>query len=171
MSAEEIYPLLDDSDMTETMDQHLYDKETNPNSSSDKSSKTRWITATNNEPKPRMTPRRIRYGYRTQDNDTPPQQPDEQDAGESGEAEPQPQDANEGNSNTQQQCPDEPSEDGEPTAPTREKPKISRAMATTPCRSSPTSATSPWRMSGGRIAATPLALAYLCWRTSDRRGA
>lgn len=30
MSAEEIYPLLDDNDMTETLDQHLYDKEDNP---------------------------------------------------------------------------------------------------------------------------------------------
>jgi predicted metal-dependent peptidase len=30
MSAEEIYPLLDDNDMTETMDQHLYDKQDNP---------------------------------------------------------------------------------------------------------------------------------------------
>lgn len=30
MTAEEIYPLLDDNDMTETMDQHLYDKEDNP---------------------------------------------------------------------------------------------------------------------------------------------
>lgn len=38
MSAEEIYPLLDDNDMTETMDQHLYDKEDNPSEgSSDKS--------------------------------------------------------------------------------------------------------------------------------------
>lgn len=38
MSAEEIYPLLDDNDMTETMDQHLYDKEDNPREgSSDKS--------------------------------------------------------------------------------------------------------------------------------------
>ncbi len=37
MSAEEIYPLLNDNDMTETMDQHLYDKEDNPNEgSSDK---------------------------------------------------------------------------------------------------------------------------------------
>lgn len=30
MSAEEIYPLIDDNDMTETLDQHLYDKEDNP---------------------------------------------------------------------------------------------------------------------------------------------
>lgn len=30
MSAEEIYPCLDDNDMTETLDQHLYDKEDNP---------------------------------------------------------------------------------------------------------------------------------------------
>lgn len=30
MSAEEIYPLLDDNDMTETLDQHLYDKENDP---------------------------------------------------------------------------------------------------------------------------------------------
>lgn len=34
MSAEEIYPLLDDNDMTETMDQHLYDKEDNPSEGS-----------------------------------------------------------------------------------------------------------------------------------------
>ncbi|EIJ33253.1 vWA domain-containing protein [Thiothrix nivea] len=34
MSAEEIYPLLDDNDMTETMDQHLYDKETDPSEGS-----------------------------------------------------------------------------------------------------------------------------------------
>lgn len=34
MSAEEIYPLLDDNDMTETLDQHLYDKETNPSEGS-----------------------------------------------------------------------------------------------------------------------------------------
>ena len=30
MNAEEIYPLLDDNDMTETLDQHLYDKENDP---------------------------------------------------------------------------------------------------------------------------------------------
>ncbi|MDD5393692.1 MAG: VWA-like domain-containing protein [Thiothrix sp.] len=30
MSAEEIYPLIDDNDMSETLDQHLYDKEDNP---------------------------------------------------------------------------------------------------------------------------------------------
>lgn len=30
MTAEEIYPLLDDNDLSETMDQHLYDKEDNP---------------------------------------------------------------------------------------------------------------------------------------------
>jgi predicted metal-dependent peptidase len=30
MTAEEIYPLIDDNDMTETLDQHLYDKEDNP---------------------------------------------------------------------------------------------------------------------------------------------
>lgn len=38
MTAEEIYPLLDDNDMTETFDQHLYDKEDNPNEGSQNTS-------------------------------------------------------------------------------------------------------------------------------------
>lgn len=38
MSAEEIYPLLSDNDMTETLDQHLYDKENDPSEGSQNSS-------------------------------------------------------------------------------------------------------------------------------------
>jgi predicted metal-dependent peptidase len=38
MTAEEIYPLIDDNDMTETLDQHLYDKEDNPAEGSQDSS-------------------------------------------------------------------------------------------------------------------------------------
>ncbi|SEA73087.1 VWA-like domain [Thiothrix caldifontis] len=118
MSAEEIYPLLDDNDMTETMDQHLYDKETNPNEgSSDKSenpldNRDKQDNPTNADDTPEESDTDTEP-----DNDTPPQQPDAQDAGESGEAESQPQDANEGDGNTQQQSPDEPSEDGEPPPP------------------------------------------------------
>lgn len=54
MSAEEIYPCIDDNDMTETLDQHLYDKEDNPAEGSQDSSENSLDNRDKqDQPKPR----------------------------------------------------------------------------------------------------------------------
>lgn len=52
MSAEEIYPLLDDNDMTETLDQHLYDKEDQPSEGSQDTSDNPLDEQQRNDPPP-----------------------------------------------------------------------------------------------------------------------
>lgn len=52
MTAEEIYPLLKDNDMTETLDQHLYDKEDNPNEGSRHTSENPMDNRQREEPPP-----------------------------------------------------------------------------------------------------------------------
>ncbi len=65
MSAEEIYPLIDDNDMTETLDQHLYDKEDNPSEGSRNSSENPLDNRESPHPNPPP------QGEREQEN-TPP---------------------------------------------------------------------------------------------------
>jgi predicted metal-dependent peptidase len=66
MSAEDIYPLIDDNDMSETLDQHLYDKEDNPSEGSrDKSENP--LDNRSSSPHPNPPPQ----GGREQENTSP----------------------------------------------------------------------------------------------------
>ena len=108
MSAEEIYPLLDDNDMSETLDQHLYDKENNPSEGG---------RDTSDNP----LDNRDKQDASTSLSDQPPET--EQEPGDSrslSEVEGNNTDQQpevEGNNTGQQPSPDEPTENGEPPPP------------------------------------------------------
>ena len=97
MSAEEIYPLLDDNDMSETLDQHLYDKENNPSEGG---------RDTSDNP----LGNRDKQDASTSLSDRPPET--EQEPGDSRSLS-----EVEGNNTDQQPSPDEPTENGEPPPP------------------------------------------------------
>ena len=108
MTAEEIYPLLDDNDMSETLDQHLYDKENNPSEGG---------RDTSDNP----LDNRDKQDASTSLSDRPPET--EQEPGDSrslSEVEGNNTDQQpevEGNNPSQQPSPDEPTENGEPPPP------------------------------------------------------
>ena len=105
MSAEEIYPLPDDNDMSETLDQHLYDKENNPSEGG---------RDTSDNP----LDNRDKQDASTSHSDQPPETEQEPEQ----ETEQEPGDSRslsevEGNNTDQQPSPDEPTVNGEPPPP------------------------------------------------------
>lgn len=76
LSAEEIYPLIDDNDMSETLDQHLYDKENDPSEGSRNSSENPLDNRNRQEQPPR-------------DNEIPSDTPPNQGEGNKGHSQQQ----------------------------------------------------------------------------------
>ena len=120
MTAEEIYPLLDDNDMTETMDQHLYDKEDNPSeggrdtSDNPLNNRDKQETSTPNNQDDQPQESEPEPGDDAEPTEPEPSEPEPGDAGAGQSAAPTETDNDSGG---RQQERDEPSDGGEAPPP------------------------------------------------------